>query len=305
MILSRERYATVEDAAKALGAPGRFVSVGGRPVHVIEAGPAATAGGDPPLVLLHGFGFHAGIFAEVAADLAARGRRTIAIDLFGFGFSARPSAPAEVRYGYDLWQEQLRGVLDALAIERADLAGQSLGAGTAAAFAADHPARARRLVLICPAGLPNPASPSGGVLAWPVLGELLLRLPGNGLQKKALRDFFIADPAKVTDALAGRVGAPTAIRGSAAAMLYIIRNVDLGGIEDRIRRFGALGKRSLVLWGNDDRAIRVELLADRWREIVKPKRFVLLGTCGHCPALERPAEVAHAIAEFLEEKKED
>src|SRR5262249_2456798 len=129
-------------------------------------------------------------------------------DLLGFGFSERPRAPEEVAYGYDLWTTQLEGFLDALKIERADFVGQSLGAATIASFAAKRPERVGKVVLIDPAGIPNPLDKNRSPLTWPWIGEFVSALPGNGLDRKILRDYFIHDPAKVTDDYIAEVRRP-------------------------------------------------------------------------------------------------
>src|SRR5438105_2310625 len=174
---------------QALGAPGKVVSVGGRPTHYVRKG----AG--PVVVLVHGFFYHTFMWRETIEALAPR-FDCIAIDLFGFGWSDRPRAPVEARYGYDLWTDQLEGFLEALEIERAHLVGQSLGAATICSFAARRPERVEKVVLIAPAGIPNPLKGDGGALTLPVVGEVLFHLPGRALMKKVLRDYFMHAPAK-------------------------------------------------------------------------------------------------------------
>lgn len=293
-VLPREKYER-DEALRVLGAPGKLIDVGGRKVHYVEAGEG------PPVVLVHGFFYHTVLWRETMAALAPH-RRCIALDLFGFGYSDRPRAPEEVRYGYDLWAEQVRGFLDALGIARADFIGQSLGAATIAKLAADHPDRVGSVVLIAPAGIPNPLKGDGGPLTLPFVGEFLANIPGTTFGKKVLRDFYLHDPAIATDAYAEEVTRPAAIRGTAAAMLWIMRNVDLGGIEDSVRAFGGLGKRTLVIWGNEDRAIPASN-AERYRALVKPEKVVLVERAGHVPNQERPDVVSPAILDFLKPGK--
>jgi 3-oxoadipate enol-lactonase len=82
-----------------------------------------------------------------AVRRAPRGHRAIRYDLRGFGRSGPPAA------GRDHVTDLL-ALLDALWIDRADLAGLSLGANIALAAAALHPDRVRRLALASP-GLPG------------------------------------------------------------------------------------------------------------------------------------------------------
>jgi thioredoxin len=78
------------------------------------------------------------------------GHRVIAYDARGHG----RSAPAP-EYGYDALAADLVAVLDAAGIERAVLAGASMGAHTIAALALAHPERTAALVLITPAFDPD------------------------------------------------------------------------------------------------------------------------------------------------------
>jgi pimeloyl-ACP methyl ester carboxylesterase len=82
----------------------------------------------------------------------------VAYDARGHGHSSPAATPDA--YSYDVLAEDLVAVLDGLGIERAVLAGASMGAQTALRFALDHPGRVVALGLITPAFDPDaPASP--------------------------------------------------------------------------------------------------------------------------------------------------
>lgn len=273
-------------------APGKHVEVGGRRVHYVEKGSG------PTVVLVHGFFFHTVMWRETMDALAPH-FRCIAVDLFGFGWSDRPRAPAEVVYGYDLWRDQLAGFLDALKIERAHLVGQSLGGGTIISFAVQQPKRVATAVLVCPAGLPNPADKNRSPLIWPLVGELAFKLLGpKRLVRKVLVDHFMHDPRKVTDAYVEAVAEPTTLDGSSAAALWIMRNVNLGGIPERFPAYGKLGIPTLLIWGKNDKGIPVAT-AEVAREALKPERVLLIDDAGHNPHQERPEVANPVILEFL------
>ncbi|GIH20129.1 alpha/beta fold hydrolase [Rugosimonospora africana] len=103
---------------------------------------AAGASGAQPVVLLHGGASRAATWDRLAAALVARGRRIVAADLRGHGGSSR-TADYPLR-GY---RDDILGLLDALAIERAALVGHSLGGHVASLLAQDQPDRFTRLVL--------------------------------------------------------------------------------------------------------------------------------------------------------------
>lgn len=117
----------------------RHVSVDGVDTRVIEAGDPAA----PPLVCLHGTGGHAEAFVYNLAALADR-HHVLAYDLPAHGWSSAP----ERSYEIDGYSRHLHAFLDAFALPQATLIGQSLGGWIAAAYAAGHPERVTRLVLV-------------------------------------------------------------------------------------------------------------------------------------------------------------
>ncbi len=116
----------------------------------------------PALVALHGWLDNAGSFASLA-PLMAPYRHVVAPDLPGHGLSAH--LPPAGRYDLPLYVRVLHGVLDALGIGSCDLLGHSLGGAIASLYAAAHPRRIRRLLLIEALG-PIADDGSGTLARW-------------------------------------------------------------------------------------------------------------------------------------------
>ncbi|MEE1824034.1 alpha/beta fold hydrolase [Streptomyces sp. BE20] len=111
-------------------------------------GDVRTTGGEPPVVLLHGFvsdGVTDWIAPGTAAALAATGRTVVVPDLPGHGASADPVDAAEM--GAGALTGRLLAALDALGVGEFDLVGYSLGARLAWEFPAVAPGRVGRVVL--------------------------------------------------------------------------------------------------------------------------------------------------------------
>jgi len=106
------------------------------------------SGAGPPLVLLHGLTATRRYVVMGSRLLERSGRRVIAYDARGHGRST--PAPDPSAYGYERLAADLLAVLDALGLERAVLAGASMGAHTAVRFALCHPERVAALALITP-----------------------------------------------------------------------------------------------------------------------------------------------------------
>jgi 3-oxoadipate enol-lactonase len=99
-------------------------------------------GSGPPLLLIHGLGSSGDDWAFQREEFS-RGHTLVLPDLRGSGRSAKPAGPYSIaQFAADLW-----GLLDALAIESADLLGFSLGGAVAIEMALMRPACVRRLVL--------------------------------------------------------------------------------------------------------------------------------------------------------------
>ena len=102
-----------------------------------------VGGSGPAVVLLHGYGETGDMWAPLAADLA-RDHTVIVPDLRGLGLSSKPAG------GFDkkTQAEDVEGVLAALGAGRVDVVAHDIGNMVAFQFAARHPERLRRMVLI-------------------------------------------------------------------------------------------------------------------------------------------------------------
>jgi len=125
---------------------------------------ADEAGEGTPVVLLHGLTATRRYVVMGSKNLERGGHRVVAYDARGHG----KSAPGD-GYGYEKLAADLLTVLDDRGIERAVLAGASMGAHTIVRFALEHPDRAAALVLITPAY--DPDAPERGLDHWDALAR--------------------------------------------------------------------------------------------------------------------------------------
>jgi pimeloyl-ACP methyl ester carboxylesterase len=117
-----------------------------------------------PIVLLHGLTATRRYVVMGSRALERSGHRVVAYDARGHGGSGPAVAPDG--YTYELLAEDLRAVLEELEIDRAVLAGASMGAQTALRFAIDHPERVLALGLITPAFDPEAGGGPDAYSAW-------------------------------------------------------------------------------------------------------------------------------------------
>jgi pimeloyl-ACP methyl ester carboxylesterase len=126
------------------------------------------AGEGTPVVLLHGLTATRRYVVMGSRLLERSGHRVIAYDARGHGRST--PAPTSDAYTYALLADDLATVMDALEIERATLAGASMGAHTILRYALEHPRRVAALTLITPAFEPGLQQSTKGMA--PRLGGL-------------------------------------------------------------------------------------------------------------------------------------
>ena len=247
---------------------------------------ATTWGSGAPLVLLHGFSGAGSAFDHLREALGARFRVT-APDLPGHGES--PEATG--------WDDAVQELRNALPRESFFLAGYSMGARLALAFALRHPASVRALVL---------ESGSPGIQDSAERDRR--RAEDTGLASLALREgvaAFVARweehptlwglrdlPAPLASALRER-----RLRSSAAGLASALRHLGAGAQPPLWDELPRLRVPTLLLAGEGD--AKFSEIARQMAERIPDARLRLLPRCGHSPHLETPARFAEAIAGFF------
>lgn len=135
-----------------------------------------------PVVLLHGLTATRRYVVMGSRALERSGHRVIAYDARGHGRSSPASARGA--YGYDELGRDLIAVLDDRGIERAVLAGASMGAHTLLWLAVNFPERAAGLVVITPAYDPAVQDDPARLARWDALAD--------GLERGGVEGFIAA-----------------------------------------------------------------------------------------------------------------
>jgi pimeloyl-ACP methyl ester carboxylesterase len=122
-----------------------------------------------PVVLMHGLTATHRYVVMGSKALERSGHRVIAYDARGHGRS--DPAPSPDAYCYADLVEDLARVMDERRIDRAVLAGASMGAHTLLRFALEHPERAAGLVVVTPAYDPVAFGDPGDLARWDSLSD--------------------------------------------------------------------------------------------------------------------------------------
>jgi pimeloyl-ACP methyl ester carboxylesterase len=142
---------------KTEGAKSNFSQVAGAAVHYLLEGPE----GGSPVVLLHGASLDSETWRKIGtlSALAAEGHAVYAVDLPGFGQSARGTLSS---------RDWLNALFDALQLERAVVVSPSMSGQYALPFVTQHPERVTGFVAVAPVSIPSFLN-SMGILSAPVL----------------------------------------------------------------------------------------------------------------------------------------
>ena len=293
--VAHANYRIAHDEVQAIDAqaPGRFVTVQGHRLHVQVVGDLSDLHGELPLLLIHGFALPGQeTFMPWAREELAPHRTLILPDMLGYGFSERIPAPGD-HFTLQSYSRDLAGVLDALGVQQADVAGHSWGAMIAARFALDHPERVRKLVLIDGGFFMPSSSPLekvihlplgiGRAVTWHALGDGPFSYVKLICQQR--RDCELVPPTHIQDST------PTL-----QAMIYTSRHsTQIAELESSL---GRIHTPTLVLWGAQDQ-IAPLANAQRLTRALPAARYVVVEDAWHMPWLEEPAETAKPLLEFL------
>ena len=286
-------------SVSSLAEPGsQFVEVDA-PGVTLNVHYKAQGGGEPQLLLLHGFG---GSTFSWRGVLDALPGSVVAFDRPGFGLTERPLR--------DEWQgrnpyspaaqvEVVVGLMDALELESAVLVGNSAGGTLALRVAATYPERVAGLVLADAAvyeggGAPNWIRPLLSTPQVNRLGPLVARQFSGEPGLDFLRTAY-ADPDKLTEAdLAGHQRWLQADNWDVALweIIKASRTADL------TPQLGNLQMPTLVMTGREDALVSPEG-SEQLAETLPDAEFVALENCGHLPQEECPGAFVEAVANWL------
>ncbi|RJP48927.1 MAG: alpha/beta hydrolase [Anaerolineaceae bacterium] len=275
----------------------KFIEVNDVTIHYKEQG-----NGETTFILLHGFGASAFSWREVMDDFAARGR-VIAYDRPAFGLTERPMPETWKTnpYSMDANIELLRGLMDALGIEKAVLVGNSAGGAVSVAFALRYPERMDALVLVDP-GLGGGRGPQFPDWVLPLMrtpqarhiGPLLVRDIAVSGDETILRAW--SDPSKVTDEIFEGYHKPLQANNwdrGLYELTFAPAHSELRPLLPNLKT------PTFIIGGEDDLIIR-----PWYFEAIAPEipgaQLVLLPNCGHVPQEECPDVFMQEIIQFLE-----
>ncbi|MNF71971.1 2-hydroxy-6-oxo-6-phenylhexa-2,4-dienoate hydrolase [compost metagenome] len=250
------------------------------------------------VIMLHGSGagatgwanFHRNVDAFVAA-----GYRVILLDCPGFGksdplLSAEPRFVVNARY--------TKGLMDALDIDKAHLVGNSMGGGSALAFAVEFPERLGKLILMGAGGvgktsLFTPLPMEGIKLLFQVYREPTL----DNLKK--MLNVFVYDASALTEELVQlRLNS---ILANPLHLENFLKSVELSQFNfgDFSADLPDIKAKTLITWGRDDRFVPIDWSLKLLNGI-PDSRLHVFSQCGHWAQWEHAEAFNRLVIDFLE-----
>lgn len=205
----------------------------------------------PLLVLIHGGREPAWTWNEVLPILHASGIRTLRYDMYGRGYSDRPSHTV---YNQALYLRQVNDLLDALDIgEPIHIAGYSFGATVAASLANQRVNEVQSLTVLAPRyfAIEVPA-----VARIPLLNSALVKYVVKPQALDEVRQFF--NTPELKEQYAYKVGEPKAVVGNQQAFLSFLLSDALSSTDRIYQRFEQTKIPLLIFSGENDTGIPLE-----------------------------------------------
>jgi len=234
--------------------------------------------GQPPVLLLHGWGSDPQALSVIAQPLSAH-RRVISLALPGFGGSPEPPES----WGTWDYVEMLIQWMDSQDLKRVDIIAHSFGGRVTIGLASRYPERVNRIVLMGSAGLVLPRS---------------LRTRTRIVLARALRNAGKVGGAGVEkwmEAKRQRMGSVDWQAASAVMRQTLSRVIN----EDFSTELTQINSPSLLIWGENDAAVP-PAIGRKMADLIPDSEFLLLKNAGHYCFLDRKGETVSAIWRHLE-----
>jgi len=274
------------DADARGDAPGDFAQLSQGITHYRWIGPVRG----PVAVCVHGLTTPSMVWDAVAKGLALMGFRVLVYDLYGRGYSDRAPGLQD----QDFFIRQLEDLLaDQGITEDVTFLGYSMGGAIVSAFAARHPERVLRLILLAPAGMGHDL----GKLAkftrdTPLLGDwlMLLRYPSAHRRGTEAERTL---PTEV-DGIVDYQQAELSKRGFVPAVLSSLRGILPRPLEDAHRQISREGIPVLAIWGRDDAVIPLSAMGQltQWNRMARQE---VIDGAGHGLTYTHASAVLRAI----------
>lgn len=255
--------------------------------------------GEETVIMLHGSGPGATSWANFSQNiepLVNAGYRVILFDSPGWGKSD-PIVVSESRSHVNA--AALKGLVDALGLQKVHLIGNSMGGHSATAFTLDNPERVGKLILM--------GGGTGGLSTFtPMPTEGIKRLQGlyrnPTLENlRAMMDIFVYDASSLTDELLQQRLNNILARQDHLDNFVKSSELNPRQFPDFGARLSTIQAPTLIMWGRDDRFVPMDA-ALRLVAHIPQSELHLFNRCGHWVQWEHKDRFNALVLDFLAAK---
>lgn len=265
------------------------------------------------VILIHGFGASVAHWRKNLPVLA-ESCRVYAIDLLGFGASAKPSPTSDLGYTFETWGQQIADFCREVVGSPVFLVGNSIGCIVAMQTAVDHPDQVRGVTMLnCSLRLLHDrrrhTQPWIKQVGAPLLQKILQIKPigrtffRQVARRETVRKILLqayTRPEAVSDELIDLLMVPASDPGAADVFIAFTAYSQGPLAEDLLEK---LSCPVLILWGTDDPWEPIAL-GQEFAKFECVEQFIPLAGVGHCPQDEAPELVNPILQEWIQQKTE-
>ena len=258
------------------GAHSRYIQVDGYRIHYFEAGSLKGV----PLLLIHGLGSRGEDWATLIPAFTANGFHVYAPDLLGYGRSDAP----DVDYSISLQEKLVSHFMGEVGLQKADVAGWSMGGWVAAKLTIDQPNLVDRLVLYDSAGIYFPAT-----------FDASLFTPTD----RAGLDRLVAMLQPMPQSLPNFM-AQAAVEKLQRGAWVITRSVSgmFSGRDLLDFRLRSIDRPTLIVWGSKDTLIP-PLVGESMHHLIPRSSLTIIEGCGHLAPAQCSTPTVATTLQFL------
>ncbi|MFK7922234.1 MAG: alpha/beta fold hydrolase [Bacteroidia bacterium] len=268
--------------------PSQFMTLAGQEIHFRDQGQG------PALLLLHGMGASLHTWDQWTAALQDS-FRVIRVDLPAYGLTG---ANPQHDYSLDAYITFIHDLIERLGLDSVSIIGNSLGGAIAWNYAAVHPDKVHKLVLIDAWGFPDPSrKPTLGVrlAGTPILQNIVRYITPRSLIEKSIYEVY-GDESKVTEAIVDRYYDMMLAEGNRAA--FIARqDSPFPFIRERL---DSVYHPTLLQWGEEDSWIPLAI-GEKFMQALPNAQLISYPGVGHLPMEEIPQRTVGDARRFLED----
>lgn len=292
-LLSKAETLELNDGERKKAPSGSFIQLPCGNTHYQMEGEGEVC------VLVHGYATPYHIYDKVYNTLLKEGYKVIRYDLMGRGLSER----VDTDYTPDFFARQLHELTQALiGDEQFYLFGTSMGGSVTTAFVKNYPGRAKKLILLAPAGMDTFKPPFYMTLCkipgfgkW-LFGKIGTRSLLNGCAKEM--KYSLNEVDYFMEQFAYCAQYKNFVRSTFSSLLNTILRTDI-----TIKGYEAVANQKLpllVIWGTDDKTMPY-YQAERMKEVCPQVQLVTYEGSGHIFVYDEGERTMSDVMKFIRE----